>query len=29
VHSLLTLHNLKFMMDLMEETRARIWKDEI
>tara|TARA_B100000524_G_C23345200_1_gene259945 strand:- start:38 stop:196 length:159 start_codon:yes stop_codon:yes gene_type:complete len=29
VHSLLTLHNVKFMCDLCEETRGRILRDEI
>ena len=29
VHSLLTLHNIKFMMDYMAELRAKILRDEI
>ena len=29
VHGLLTLHNIKFMMDLMAELRGQIWRDEI
>lgn len=29
VHGLLTLHNVKHMMDLMAELREKIWRDEI
>jgi queuine tRNA-ribosyltransferase len=29
VHGLLTLHNIKFMADLMAELRAAIWRNEI
>ena len=29
VHGLLTLHNIKFMADLMADMRAKIWRDEL
>lgn len=29
VHGLLTLHNIKYMADLMRDLRAAIWRDEI
>ena len=29
VHGLLTLHNIKFMMDLMADVRAKVLRDEM
>ena len=29
VHGLLTLHNIKYMADLMRDLRAAVWRDEI
>ena len=29
VHGLLTLHNIKFMNDMMRELREAIWRDEV